>query len=89
MLTVAYHRTYPEMSVILRAPMEIENMLLCDMRCAISGENPQKQVPNEISPGSILPVHHLHLGQLIRFTADISDSEGEHAECAKSSPLIR
>lgn len=72
--------TYPELTLVLRAPMELENFLPCDIRCIVYDEDHENQRPAFIPSGGLIPIHGLHLGQRIRMTVDISGRESKYAE---------
>lgn len=81
-------RKYPKLSLRLRAPIELENLLPYDIQYRIYDKNTDQQWKSYLRHGGIMPVHSVELAHLVLLNVTIQDtgmlehftSEGDAAD---------
>ncbi|KAG8928477.1 hypothetical protein FRC01_005870 [Tulasnella sp. 417] len=71
-----YHvdRAYPKMTVRLRAPIELENLLPYDIKYRIYDTTSRRTWTSYLRRGGLMPIHCVHLDQCVMFSAEIQET---------------
>lgn len=78
------HRQYPRLNLMLRAPVEIENLLPYDLKFRIHDKNTGLSSSNFLVKGGSSPVHTVELGHLLLLSVapeDTSESTLRRGAC--------
>lgn len=67
-------RKYPKLTLILRAPIEIENLLPFDVNYRIFDKNTRQNWTGYLRKGGVMPVHSVRLDHLVLLNVDVNDS---------------
>lgn len=67
-------RTYPRLTLRLRAPVEIENLLPFDIRFRIYDKNREHNWSSFLRKGGTSPLHMAELSHLLLLSVEIQDS---------------
>lgn len=67
-------RKYPKLSLRLRAPIELENLLPYDIQYRIYDKNTDQQWKSYLRHGGIMPVHSVELAHLVLLNVTIQDT---------------
>jgi len=67
-------RRYPKMSLRLRAPIELENLLPYDLNYRIYDKNTGQNWTSFLRRGGIMPVHSVELTHLVLLNIEVQDS---------------
>lgn len=62
------------MTIRLRAPIELENLLPYDIRYTFYDRETHKKWSSFLRKGGLMPVHAVHLDQFVLFNAEIQDA---------------
>lgn len=62
------------MTLRLRAPMELENLLPYDFRFTIYDKDSQKKWRSFLRRGGLMPIHSVHLEQFVLLNIEIQDT---------------
>lgn len=68
------YRTYPRLTLRLRAPVEIENLLPFDIRFRIYDKNREHNWSSFLRKGGTSPLHMAELSHLLLLSVEIQDS---------------
>lgn len=68
------YRTYPRLTLRLRAPVEIENLLPFDIRFRIYDKNREHNWSSFLRRGGTSPLHMAELSHLLLLSVEIQDS---------------
>jgi len=75
-------KTYPRLSLTLRAPIEIENLLPYDIKYRIHDKNSGLSSSEFLVKGGTFPVHTVELGHLILLSIAPEDTNLKHSDYA-------
>lgn len=64
------------MTLRLRAPIELENLLPYDIKYTIYDKDSQKKWRSYLRRGGLMPIHCVHLDQFVLFNAEIEEVKG-------------
>ena len=67
-------RKYPKLSLRLRAPIELENLLPYDIQYRIYDKNTDQQWKSYLRHGGRMPVHSVELAHLVLLNVTIQDT---------------
>jgi vacuolar protein sorting-associated protein 13A/C len=67
-------RTYPRLTLRLRAPVEIENLLPYDVRFRVYDKNREHNWSSFLRRGGTSPLHMAELSHLLLLSVEIQDS---------------
>ena len=67
-------RSYPKLTLRLRAPIEVENLLPYDIRFRIYDKNREHNWSSFLRKGGISPLHMADLSHLLLLSVEIQDS---------------
>ena len=73
-LLIAHPRKYPKINLKLRAPLEIENLLPCNLEYRIYDKNTDQNWRSYLRQGGIMPVHSVELGHFILLNVNVQDT---------------
>ncbi|KAG9019286.1 hypothetical protein FRB90_004293 [Tulasnella sp. 427] len=68
------NRTYPKMTIRLRAPIELENLLPFDFKYRIYDTTSRRTWTSYLRRGGLMPIHCVHLDQCVMFSAEIQET---------------
>jgi len=69
-----HYSKYPRISLKLRAPLELENLLPYDLQYRIYDKNTDQNWKSYLRKGGIMPVHSVELGHLVLLNIDVQDT---------------
>ncbi|KZO93498.1 vacuolar protein sorting-associated protein 13 [Calocera viscosa TUFC12733] len=75
-------RSYPKMTLTLRAPVELENLLPFDLKYRVFDKNTSQNWSSFLRHGGISPVHVVELSHLLLLSIDIQDAGVRPSEFA-------
>ncbi|EJU02006.1 hypothetical protein DACRYDRAFT_22408 [Dacryopinax primogenitus] len=75
-------RVYPKMTLTLRAPVELENLLPFDLKYRVFDKNTSQNWSSFLRHGGISPVHVVELSHLLLLSIDIQDAGVKPSEFA-------
>ncbi|KAF8335473.1 vacuolar protein sorting-associated protein 13 [Cantharellus anzutake] len=75
-------RKYPKITLQLRAPIEIENLLPYDLNYRIFDKNTNQNWSSFLRKGGTMPVHSVQLDHLVLLNVDVQDSGLKPSEFA-------
>jgi len=78
-------RKYPKINLILRAPIELKNLLPFDLNYRVFDKNTNQNWTSFLHKGGIMPVHSVRLDHLVLPNVDVNDS-GKFAAILVSRP---
>lgn len=78
----ASSRTYPRLTLVLRAPVEIENVLPYDVHYRLFDKNLKLTWSSALRKGGVSPVHVVALQHLLLLSIDLQDSVYSPSEFA-------
>ncbi|KZT54406.1 DUF1162-domain-containing protein [Calocera cornea HHB12733] len=67
-------KNYPKMTLMLRAPVELENLLPFDLKYRVFDKNSSQNWSSFLRHGGISPVHVVELSHLLLLSIDIQDA---------------
>lgn len=67
-------RDYPRITLNLRAPIELENLLPFNIQYKIYDRDAEQNWSSYLRKGGIMPVHSVELGHLVLLNITIQDS---------------
>ena len=67
-------RKYPKISLQLRAPIELENLLQYDLNYRIFDKNTNQNWASFLRKGGTMPVHSVQLDHLVLLNVDVQES---------------
>jgi len=78
-------RNYPKIKLILRAPIELENLRPFDLNYRVFDKNTNQNWTSFLRKGGIMPVHSVRLDHLVLLNVKVNDS-GKFAAILASQP---
>lgn len=73
-------RRYPKITLRLRAPMELENLLPYNIQYRIYDKNADQNWRSYLRKGGVMPVHSVDLGHLVLLNIDAQETEFKPSE---------
>jgi vacuolar protein sorting-associated protein 13A/C len=67
-------RKYPKINLIIRAPIELENLLPFDLNYRVFDKNTNQNWTSFLRKGGIMPVHSVKLDHLVLLNVDVNDT---------------
>lgn len=67
-------REYPRLTLVLRAPLELENLLPHDIQYKLYDKNREQHWCSYLRSGGIIPIHTIELTDLILLNITIPDT---------------
>lgn len=65
---------YPKITLRLRAPIELENLLPYDLRYTIFDKNLDQNWSSYLRQGGLMPVHSVELPHLVMLSINVQDN---------------
>lgn len=81
-------RTYPRLTLRLRAPVEIENLLPFDIRFRVYDKNREHNWSSFLRKGGTSPLHMAELSHLLLLSVEIQDSRKQLCSSISELRLI-
>ena len=75
-------RSYPKMKLVLRAPVELENLLPCDLQFRMHDKNTGLSSSNFLSKGGTSPIHTVELSHLLLLSVKPLDTGFKQSDYA-------
>ena len=74
---LTFSRRYPKISLKLRAPIELENLLPYNIEYRIYDKNTDQNWRSYLRQGGVMPVHSVELGHMVLLNVTVQDT-GKH-----------
>ena len=79
-------RKFPKISLKLRAPIELENLLPYNIEYRIYDKDADQNWRSYLRKGGVMPVHSVELGHMVLLNVTVQDT-GTHLRCCTSCVL--
>jgi vacuolar protein sorting-associated protein 13A/C len=71
---LASRRKYPKITLKLRAPLELENLLPYNLQYRIYDKDADQNWRSYLRKGGVMPVHSVELGHLVLLNVEVQDT---------------